>query len=87
MRRSKALAGMVAGYSVCFVVEERVKQITMADKHERVIERLIGKKFGKAEILSRAPLDSRAIGLLELKAGEWLEWVPVARGALNIFSI
>ena len=34
-----------------------------------------------SKILSRAPSDAKALGLLNLKHGDWLEWAPIAAHA------
>jgi hypothetical protein len=49
--------------------------IAVADDGEA--ERRIVERFGKIDVLSRAPLDAKTIALLRLKRGEWVEWVPV----------
>jgi hypothetical protein len=53
-------------------------QITMA-ADEEAIDRLIVERFGEVQVLSRAPLDAKALAVLRLKPGEWLEWVPLAK--------
>ena len=69
----------VAGYSVIFTVDNRVKQITMADPNDEVIEEWLVDRFGQVQILARTPLDAKALALLRLKFGEWFEWAPLAR--------
>ena len=69
----------VAGYSVIFTVDNRVKQITMADPNDKVIEEWLVARFGQVQILSRTLLDAKALGMIQLKFGEWFEWAPLAR--------
>jgi hypothetical protein len=69
----------VAGYSMLFLVDERVKQITIADRDERAIEHWLSTRYGPIKILARTPLDAKALGLMELGFGQWMEWAPLAR--------
>jgi hypothetical protein len=70
----------IAGYTVLFLVDNRIKQITMADPDDKAIENRLAARYGQIQILSRTPLDAKALGLLELKFGQWVEWAPLARG-------
>jgi hypothetical protein len=69
----------IAGYNVLFVIDNRVKQITMSHPDDRVIEEWLADRFGPVHILSRTPLDAKSLGLLELETGQWMEWAPLAR--------
>ena len=71
---------MIAGYTVLFLVDNRVKQIMMADPDDRTIENKLAARYGRIQILSRTPLDANALDLLGIKHGQWLEWAPQARG-------
>ena len=51
----------------CFTAAVRIRQATMAAQTSRQSKGLITEKFAEAQILRRAPLDARAIELLQLK--------------------
>ena len=68
---------MIAGYIICFLSADSVRLITIAVADEVEVERRIVERFGKIEVLSRAPVDAKTLALLHLKVGEWAEWVSV----------
>lgn len=68
----------LAGYTICFACKGVVKQITIAIDDDAESEKRLVAKFGDVEIISRAGVDARALHLLQLKPGEWVEWVPSA---------
>jgi hypothetical protein len=69
-----------------------LRQIAVADTDERRCKSLVGQRYPSGltkqkvnpatteELLFRAGLDNRALKRLKLKHGEYLEWLPVARG-------
>jgi hypothetical protein len=70
----------IAGYTIFFLVDNLVKQITIADPDDRAIENKLAARYGRIQILSRTSLDATALELLGLKHGQWVEWAPLARG-------
>jgi hypothetical protein len=54
-----------------------VRLITIAVADDGEAERRIAERFGKIDVLFRAPVDARTLGLLRLQLGEWVEWVSV----------
>jgi hypothetical protein len=67
----------IAGFIICFLAEGRVRLLTIAVADDVEAERRIIERFGKIDVLSRAPVDAKTLALLRLKVGEWVEWVPV----------
>jgi hypothetical protein len=54
----------IAGYSVLFLVDANIKQITMAEPDDRAMEEWLAARYGPVEIMTRIPLDAKALGLL-----------------------
>jgi hypothetical protein len=50
----------------------------MALADDREIERLLVARFGAIEVISRTPLSGRALQLMQLGPGDWVEWLPFA---------
>ena len=70
---------VVSGYTITFLADGQVKQITMASKDDAAIVELLTIKFGKVDILSRTGLDSRSLYLMKLRPGEWVKWTMAER--------
>ena len=62
------------GYTICFISDGRVQQVTMANADDNLVVRALIAHFGKIQILSRTPLDANTLEPLQLKRGEWIEW-------------
>jgi hypothetical protein len=73
----------IAGYTICFTAEGQLRQITVAERDDDAIDRMLRDRFGAVHVLSRMALDSRVLDLLKLRPGDWLEWTPVAHGNLG----
>ncbi|MCG2645507.1 MULTISPECIES: hypothetical protein [Bradyrhizobium] len=69
----------IAGYTFCFVSKGLVRQLTIAMADDIEIERKLVARFGEIEIVSRTPLSGRALQLMRLKDGEWIEWLPFSK--------
>ena len=70
---------MISGYTITFLADGQVRQITMASKDEAAIIKLLTVTFGKVDILSRTGLDARSLYLMKLRPGEWVEWTMTER--------
>jgi hypothetical protein len=73
----------IKGFTIIFVSGTRIRQVTMATTDERFIER----QLECPRSCPAHPLDAKALGLLNLKHGDWLERAPIAAHASCIKSI
>ena len=70
----------VAGYTICFIKKDAIKQITVATADDLAIVRRLRNQFGDIQIIGRMPLDKHTLELLRLKRDGWMEWVPISHG-------
>jgi Zn-finger domain-containing protein len=49
----------IAGYTICFTAEGQLRQITVAERDDDAIDRMLRDRFGAVRVLSRMALDSR----------------------------
>jgi hypothetical protein len=71
--------GTIAGYTICFISGDEVRQITEADEDDVAIEQMLNARYGKVEILARTARDSRVLRLLRLERDDFMDWFPGMR--------
>lgn len=68
----------VAGYTICFTAQGQLRQVTVAERDDDKIEQILQSRFGEIQVLSRMAIDARVLALLDLRRGQWIEWMQMA---------
>jgi hypothetical protein len=69
----------IAGYTILSAAGDRLRLVTIAERDDDAIDRVLRDRFGEIQLLSRMALDAKVLDQLNLHRGAWIEWTPLER--------